>query len=63
MEYKVLVAGAGGFLETNFEEAASKLSEKVNMFLAQGWQLQGGVAVGETQTTKEPYLLQAIVWT
>ncbi len=61
MEYKVVAVPATGWSGTNFEKAAEDLAVKVNALLAENWQVQGGVAVGETQTTKEPFLFQALV--
>jgi hypothetical protein len=61
VEYKVVIVPATAWSGTNFEKAAEELAEKVNLLLADRWQVQGGVAVGETQTTKEPFLFQALV--
>ena len=61
MEYKVIVVEAAGLAGTSFEKAASRLSELVNEAARLGWKPQGGVAVGESQMTREPFLLQAIV--
>jgi hypothetical protein len=61
MEYKVLTVRSSGFTGTNFEQAAEELGRLVNEHLSLGWQPQGGLAVGETQTTKEPYLFQALI--
>ena len=61
MNYKVVTVSAAAFIGTNFESAALELTEKVEELLAEGWQPQGGIAVGETQTTKAPYLFQALV--
>jgi hypothetical protein len=61
MEYKVIVVGAAGLAGTNFERAAERLGALVNEAVVQGWKPQGGVAVGESQMTREPYLLQAVV--
>lgn len=61
MEYKLLVAPAGGAFRTNFDKAADRLADLVNQHVREGWTPQGGVAVGGTQSTKEPYLMQAIV--
>ena len=60
MEYKVVTVSSTAWSGTNFEKAAEDLAAKVNALLAENWQLQGGVAVGETQTTKEPFLFQAL---
>lgn len=61
MKYVILTAKATGFLGTDFEKAAKDLSGQVNLLLAEGWEPQGGVAVGTTQSTHEPHLLQAMV--
>jgi hypothetical protein len=61
MEYKVIVVPCSGMMGTDFEKAAERLSELVGEGLRQGWKLQGGVAVGSSQLTKEPFLLQALV--
>lgn len=61
MEYKVVVVRTAAWSGTNFEKGAEELAAKVTLLLGEGWRVQGGVAVGETQTTKEPYLMQALV--
>jgi len=61
MKYQILVAKTVDFLSTDFEKAAQALSLDVNRAIAQGWEPQGGVAVGLTQSTHEPYLFQAMV--
>lgn len=61
MEYKAIVVACAGLMGTDFEKAAEKLSEQVGEALRQGWKVQGGVAAGSSQLTKEPYLLQALV--
>ena len=63
MQYKVVVVDAvkGGSWGTNFEKAAAELSRQVNEEIARGWDPPGGVNVGRTQSTENPYLLQAMV--
>ncbi len=62
MEYKIITAVAdSGLLGTNFETTAAKLAHAVNQQLALGWEPQGGVCVGDTQSLKRPYLFQAVV--
>ncbi len=61
MEYKVIVVPAVKSIGTNFEKAAQELAKKVNEQLQSGWVPQGGLAVGETQSLKEPYIMQAMV--
>lgn len=61
MEYKVVVVSAVKGFGTNFEKAAEELAQRVNEQIEWGWVPHGGVAVGETQSMKEPHLLQAMV--
>lgn len=61
MSYKILVVNAVSGFGTNFQDAADRLADLVNEEIASGWTPLGGVAVGETMSTKEPYLFQAMV--
>ena len=61
MEYKVILVSAIKTFGTDFDKAAQELAEKVNDQIQWGWLPQGGLAVGETQSTKEPYIMQAMV--
>ena len=61
MEYQVVIVSAIKGFGTNFDKAAEELAEKVNEQAQWGWRPQGGLAVGETQSMKEPYLMQAMV--
>ena len=61
MQYKVVVVDAVKGWGTDFEKAADELSRLVNEQIAQGWEPTGGVNVGRTQSTENPYLLQAMV--
>ena len=61
MLYKVVVITAVKGWGTDFEKAAQELTKAVNIEISQGWEPQGGVNVGATQSTNEPYLLQAMV--
>ena len=61
MEYMVIVQSANFVWGTNFENAAEALSEKVNAAIADGWEPLGGLCSGETQSTKEPHLMQAML--
>lgn len=61
MRYKILVQKAGSFFETDFERAAEDLSNKVNEALREGWQVQGGLAVGRSKMDEISYLMQALV--
>jgi hypothetical protein len=61
MQYKVVVIGAVKNWGTNFPEAAEQLADGVNKEIAEGWEPLGGVNVGRTMSTEEPYLLQAMV--
>jgi len=61
MEYKVILVSAIKTFGTDFDKAAQELAEKVNEQIQWGWLPQGGLAVGETQSTKEPYIMQAMV--
>jgi hypothetical protein len=61
MQYKILIEKAGSAWRTNFEQAAAALSLKVNEAIRDGWEPQGGVAVGETTATEVPFLMQAMI--
>lgn len=61
MSYKILVVNAVSGFGTNFQDAADRLAKLVNEEIASGWTPLGGIAVGETMSTKEPYLFQAMV--
>ncbi len=61
MKYQVLTVSAVYGFGTDFKQAAKDLSEHVNRALLEGWKPLGGVAVGDTQSTKEPYLFQAMI--
>lgn len=61
MEYKVITVRAVKGMSTNFQEATDELAEIVNSELQNGWEPIGGVAIGKTQTTKEPHLFQAMI--
>ena len=61
MEYKVIVVSAVRSISTDFDKACQKLAEKVNEQSQWGWVPQGGLAVGETQSLKQPYIMQAMV--
>jgi hypothetical protein len=60
MTYQVITVSAMAGLVTNFEKAATGLSVLVTQAISDGWQPLGGVAVGNTQSTLEPYLFQAM---
>ena len=59
---KCLSLEQGAFWGQTSRKPRASFPKKLTGSLRKAGQLQGGVAVGETQTTKEPYLLQAIVW-
>jgi hypothetical protein len=61
MSYKILVVDAVSGFGADFQDAADRLAELVNEHILSGWTPLGGVAVGETMSTKEPHLLQAMV--
>jgi hypothetical protein len=61
MEYKVIVVSAVRSISTDFDKACQELAEKVNEQSRWGWVPQGGLAVGETQSLKQPYIMQAMV--
>jgi hypothetical protein len=61
VEYKVLIEKAGSAWSTNFEDAAAALARKVNEAIRDGWEPQGGVAVGETTALDIPFLMQAMI--
>ena len=61
MKYKILMQKAGTLFKTDFERAAQELSNQINQALRDGWELQGGLAVGRTTTAEIAYLMQAVV--
>lgn len=61
MEYQVIVVSAVKSIGTDFSKACQELAEKVNEQAQWGWIPQGGLAVGETQSLKQPYIMQAMV--
>ncbi len=61
MEYKIILVNAVKGWGTNFEKAATELSDNVNNEIEEGWEPLGGVNIGTTQSTKEPFLLQAMI--
>lgn len=61
MQYKIVVVDAVQGWGTNFEKAAAELARLVNKEIAKGWEPLGGVNTGRTQSTENPYLLQAMV--
>lgn len=60
MRYQILTISAVSGFGTDFDKAAFELAEHVNQAILDGWKPLGGVAVGETQSTKEPFLFQAM---
>jgi len=60
MQSQILTVNSVSGFSTDFRAAASQLSDLVNQAILEGWRPLGGVAVGETQSLKEPYLFQAI---
>jgi len=61
MRYKILSVGAVSGLGTNFDKAGVDLSTLVDQAIQEGWKPLGGVAVGNTQSTQEPFLFQAMI--
>ncbi|MGA9750878.1 MAG: DUF1737 domain-containing protein [Acidobacteriota bacterium] len=61
MDYEILMVEAAGPTGTHFEKAAAELAEKVTAAMREGWRPKGGVAVGQSQMTRAPYLFQAMV--
>jgi hypothetical protein len=61
MEYTILVQKAGGLFGTDFAQAAQLLAATVNEAILNGWEPQGGLAIGQTSGTETPYLMQAMV--
>jgi hypothetical protein len=61
MLYKIITVYACDFMGTDFEKAAEKLSGLVNKEMTQGWRPMGGVATGNSASTHEPYLFQAMI--
>jgi hypothetical protein len=60
MQYKILNASAVAFVGTDFDSATEHLADQVNRAIAEGWKPLGGIAVGGTQSTHEPFLFQAM---
>jgi len=61
MKYQVIVVSAVKSISTDFNRACEELAEKVNEQAQWGWVPQGGLAVGETQSLKQPFIMQAMV--
>jgi len=61
MPYKIITVNAVDFIGTDFEKAAQQLSDLVTKEMTEGWKPAGGVAIGETRSTHEPYLFQAMI--
>ena len=61
MEYKVIVVSAVKTLGTDFDKSCEELADKVNEQIQWGWIPQGGLTVGETQSLKQPFLMQAMI--
>jgi hypothetical protein len=61
VEYQVITAKAMRGLQTDFEWAAQELSRMVNEAIQEGWEPQGGMAVGRTRVAEAPYLFQAMI--
>ena len=61
IEYRVITVRTAGISGTNFEKAAGQLGQKVAEAAREGWRPQGGVAAGQSQFLREPYLFQAMV--
>jgi hypothetical protein len=61
MQYTIIMNTAMFGLGTDFGKAAYGLTKQVNEHLAQGWKPQGGVMIGKTMSTFEPYLFQALI--
>ena len=61
MLYKVILVNAVDFIGTDFQQASEHLSTLVNAEIEQGWKPIGGIAIGGTRSTKEPYLFQSMV--
>jgi hypothetical protein len=61
MTYTIITVNAVQGMTTHFDRASEELSKLVNDAIAQGWKPQGGVAVGVTQQTHQPFMFQALV--
>ena len=61
MKYKIVIVNAAKTWGTNFEKAGEELAKNVNLEIGYGWEPVGGVTVGATMATKEPYLMQAMI--
>lgn len=60
MEYKAVTVSAMKEWKTSFEKAVQELSAKVNERIQKGWKPLGGITVGRTASTEEPFLLQSM---
>lgn len=61
MIYKIISVDTVNFIGTDFGKASEHLAELVNSSIQEGWKPIGGVAIGGTQSTHEPYLFQSMV--
>jgi len=62
MSYTIItVTVKAAHFTTDFEKASGELSKLVTDVISQGWKPQGGVAVGLTQSTHQPFMFQAMV--
>ena len=61
MSYTIFTVSAVHGLATDFPRAAQELSELVSDAMSKGWKPAGGVAIGQTQNTHEPFLFQAML--
>jgi hypothetical protein len=61
VKYQVITVKAMQGLQTDFEWATQELSRVVNEAIQEGWEPQGGIAVGRTRVAEAPYLFQAAI--
>jgi Domain of unknown function (DUF1737) len=62
MSYTIItVTVKAAHFTTDFEKASEELSKLVTDAINRGWKPQGGVAVGLTQATHQPFMFQAMV--
>jgi hypothetical protein len=61
MSYTIFTVSAVHGLATDYPRAAQELSELISDAMSKGWKPAGGVAIGQTQNTKEPFLFQAMI--
>ena len=61
MKYQVIVVSAIKSIGTDFKRACEELAERVNEQARWDLAPQGGPAVGETQSPKQPFIMEGMV--